>query len=184
MPILPCPSLASSCLRSCDQSIQPGDGGFGFLVDVSTFRQYGQFTPYFAGTYLFNPEETSSVKTWRGREPEAFTSISDQYVARAGVMWAIPNVPGLAFGFGGRIEGVPVHDVFGGSEGFRRPGYAFSWDPSLAYASGRSMFTLSVPWAEKRNRQQSVPDKQADPDRHGDAAFADWLLMFGWSYQL
>ena len=40
----------------------------------------------------------------------------------------------------------------------------------------------NVKSAEKRNRQRSVPDKQEE-GRHGDAAFADWLLLFGWSYR-
>jgi len=170
-------------VRTADQSIQPGDGGFGFLVDINAYKQLGRFVPYFAGTYLFNPEETNGVKTWRGRQPEAIMSIADQYVARSGVLWST-GVEGLSVGFGLRMEGVPVHDLLGGSDGFRRPGYAVSWDPSLVYATQRGTFTLSVPWAEKRNRQKSVPDAQdEDPDRHGDAAFADWLLLFGWSYR-
>jgi hypothetical protein len=43
---------------------------------------------------------------------------------------------------------------------------------------------LSAPVAVYRNREQSVPDKQfqavspQDPPRHGDAAFADYMILF------
>ncbi len=173
---------SGNVVRTVDQSIQPGDGGFGFLVDTSMFKQYGDFAPYFAGTYLFNPEETSGVRTYRNRESEAKMSIADQYVARTGVMWAPHQEIALSYGLGGRIEGVPVRDVFGGDQGFRRPGYAISVEPSIAYSQGKSTFSLALPIALVRNRQRSVPDMQ-EPGRHGDAAFADWVLLFGWTYR-
>ncbi len=169
--------------RHVDQSIQPGDGGFGFLIDFAAFGTIGDFGPYLTATYLFNPEETSGVETYRSRETEALMSISDQYIARAGVQWACAD--NWALGLGGRIEGVPVEDVFGGSQGFRRPGYAISVEPSAAYTWGKeaqNTVSLSVPIAVVRNRQRSVPDKE-EPGRHGDAAFADWFLLLGWTYR-
>ena len=45
-------------------------------------------------------------------------------------------------------------------------------------------FGIYAPVALYRNREQSVPDKQyqetnpTSPSRHGDAAFADYLIMF------
>ena len=83
---------------------------------------------------------------------------------------------------GGRIEGVPVRDVIGGSDGFRRPGYAISVEPGVAYWAGRHLISLAVPIALYRNRTQSVPDEERNG--HGDAAFADWILLLGWTFTL
>ena len=79
--------------------------------------------------------------------------------------------------FGGRIEGVPVRDAFGGSDGFRRPGYAISIDPGLMYGHRSWTFTVNAPVAVERNRKKSVTDYA---NRfHGDAAFADFSFLFG-----
>jgi hypothetical protein len=164
--------------RTVDQSIQPGDGGFGFVFDLQAFKQWGNFAPYLNITYLLNPQETNGVDTWRGRESESIMSVADQYLGRIGLQW-VPD-DHFAFGLGWRIEGVPPEDLIGGSDGFRRPGYATSVEPSMAYVAGRSVFSIAVPIALVRNRQQSVPDE--DRDGHGDAAFADWVLLLGWSY--
>jgi hypothetical protein len=166
--------------RTVDQSIQPGDGGFGFTIDVSAFKQLGNFAPYFNGTYLFNPMETNGVNTYRGRQNESIMSIPDSYMARGGVQWS--PIEHFTFGLGGRIEGVPVRDVIGGDDGFRRPGYALSVEPSVSYWKGRSIFSIAVPIAVERNRQKSVPDEENG--NHGDAAFADWVLLAGWSFTL
>ena len=165
--------------RTVDQSIQPGDGGLGFTLDLSAFKQWDSYGAYFNGTYLFNPMETNGVDTYRSRESESIMSIPDSYVARAGLTWAPEN--SLTLGLGGRIEGVPAKDVFGGSDGFRRPGYAVSVEPSATFALDRSVFSLSLPIALERNRVRSVPDMKEG--RHGDAAFADWVLLLSWSYR-
>lgn len=167
--------------RTVDQSIQPGDGGFGFLIDVNTFKKFGdEFAGYLSGTYLFNPMETNGVDTYRGRDSESIMSIPDTYMARGGVQWAPAEK--WAYGVGLRVEGVPSEDVFGGSDGFRRPGYAWSAEPSVSYAAGRSVFSVALPIALYRNRTKSVPDEE--DGRHGDAAFADWVFLFGWTFAL
>lgn len=166
-------------VQTVDQSIQPGDGGFGFIVDFSGYRQFGvasRFAAYGSATYLLNPEGTSGVQTYRSRESEAIMSIADQYVARAGVQAAPASWNGFSVGLGGRIEGVPVYDLVGSSDGFRRPGYAVSAEPSLTWSRGDTYLTLAVPIALQRNRQRSVPDRMEE-GRHGDAAFADWLVL-------
>ena len=78
-----------------------------------------------------------------------------------------------------RIEGVPVRDAFGKSDGFRRPGYAISVDPGFLYSRGRYLFACNIPWAVERNRRRSVADIQNHT--HGDAAFADYALIFSLS---
>jgi hypothetical protein len=161
-----------------DQSIQPGDGGWGFVLSLYGFKQIGLFTPYAYGSYLFNPQEDNGAATGRGKAGEEIMSIPDSYLARIGTMVAIPQVEGLSAGIGLRIEGVPVRDIIGDDGGFRRPGYAISVEPQLVYATGNDVFSLAVPWAWIRNRQRSVADQNAGG--HGDAAFADYLILVGW----
>jgi hypothetical protein len=168
-------------IETVDQSVQPGDGGFGLLVDLSGYRELdsqGAYAGYVSGAYLINPEGTNGVHTFRRRPGEQIMSIADQYVLRAGFLASPATWKGLAVGLGGRIEGVAVHDLFGSSEGFRRPGYALSIEPSLTWTRGSHSVSLAVPIAYQRNRQRSVPDLANGT--HGDAAFADYLILAGY----
>jgi len=172
--------------HAVDQSIQPGDGGFGFTAEVFGFlelfpRGYG----YLQGYYLFNPETTNGTNTARSNPFEKEMSIADQYLGRLGINYALVPDWGLSVGLGGRIDGVPVRDALGQSTGFRRPGYAVSIEPGLYMTRRQWSFSLTVPVAIYRNRQQSVPDMQSTKAsgvyRHGDAAFADYLITASFS---
>jgi hypothetical protein len=165
-------------VRTVDQSIQLGDGGWGLVVDVSAFKQFGRVAPYFNGTYVITPQETNGVKTYRSGAGEGIMSIADQYMWRTGVQWSM--LDNLALGLGVRMEGVPVEDIVGGDDGFRRPGYSIGIEPSVAWRKGRHTLTFAMPWAIKRNRLKSVPDQERGT--HGDAAFADYVILLGWAY--
>ena len=89
---------------------------------------------------------------------------------------------------GGRIEGVPAEDLIGGSNAYRRPGYSIAIEPGLNYNTSTFAINLSVPSSIVRNRTQSYLDKVRTEEtgeyRHGDAAFADYLVNFGITYRL
>jgi len=171
--------ISGAVRRVNDQSIQPGDGGTGLIADLQAFKGVGRATLFFSGTYLFNPRNTNGVQTGRARPSEAIMSVADQYLGRAGVVVPVPKARRFALSLGARIEGVPVSDLLGGSEGFRRPGYAISADPGLIYFRNKEIWSLSVPIALFRNRQQSITDLR--DRRHGDAAFADYFVTVGYS---
>lgn len=169
--------------RTVDQSIQLGDGGWGLLLDVYAYRQLSsQWSLYANAFYAVTPEETNGVPTFRGNPFEAEMAIADSYMARLGVDWLIWPRFDVTFSLGGRIEGVPVHDFVGGSDGFRRPGYAVSIEPGLTATFGSVSASLYAPQAVYRNRERSVADRRwtevTGVYRHGDAAFADGLVMF------
>lgn len=169
-------------IRTVDQSIQPGDGGFGILVDFSTFSALagGKMSLYGSGAYLSTPGEKSNVQTYRSARGEEVMSIADQYLVRGGVAFPIPRSVSMTFSAGLRAEGVPVRDIIGGDTGFRRPGIAVSIEPAInMIVKGKNAVTLSVPVAIYRNRFQSVPDIARGA--HGDAAFADYLVLAGYS---
>ena len=160
-----------------DQSIQPGDGGWGFAVEGLGFKRFGgRAVGYASASYLFNPEEQS--KTDRGgNDPNTrYLSIADQYLARVGVA---SNFRWVTASLGGRLEGVPSSDLIGGDKGFRRPGFAISVEPGLTFRRGHSALTVGVPFAVYRNRTRSYADKINGG--HGDAAFADYLVIVGFS---
>jgi hypothetical protein len=109
-----------------DIAIQPGDAGWGMLVETVAYRKL--FTKAFAygsGFYLFNPrEKNSAVTTLPVYGEYRNLSVPDQYMGRVGLNYALLPQKGVSASFGGRIDGIPSRDVFGGSDGFRRPGMA------------------------------------------------------------
>lgn len=162
-----------------DQSIQAGDGNWGFSVDVQAYQPvWFNAMLYFSGSYLFSPADTNGVSSGRIRFRETVNSVPDQYLARGGVAHAVPKVNGLVVTFGGRWEGIPVRDLIGKSNGFRRPGYAISVDPGMLYSRHGYTFSFSVPWAVERNLRRSVPEIE-NGFRDNAATFADYLVIFG-----
>lgn len=163
-------------VRPFDESIQPGDGTWGFALATEAYREfYFHTTGYFTGSWLFSPQDTTGVLTYRSQPGEGVVSATDQYLWRGGFSHPVPKLYGLALSIGGRMEGVPVRDAFGSSNGFRRPGYVISIEPGLMYARGRNMFNVSGPWAMERNRKTSVTDYANNT--HGDAAFSDYTVI-------
>ena len=172
-----------------DPSIQPGDGGFGFSAEFQAFREISpRWSAYAQAFYLFNPQNTNGVSLPSGPVAGVLgpvTSIADQYSARLGVTFALLPKYGLSLSLGPRVDGVPPDDAIGGSDGFRRPGYALSIEPGLAWSHGRWSASLTIPVAVHRERVRSNEDKKVSALRNiysvGDAAFADWFLTFSLS---
>jgi hypothetical protein len=114
-------------------------------------------------------------------------SVPDQFALRTGVFRSLEKIHGMGISLGGRVEGIPVRDAIGGSDGFRRPGYIISIEPGISYMKGNVTGTLNVPVALFRNRTQSIPDiENSTPTEivHGDAAFADYLINFTLAFRI
>ena len=160
--------------RYVDSSIQPGDGGTGFTVQLGAFYMLDHWVPnvslYGNGFYLFNPEE---------RNEKTGFSIPDGYMVRGGVEYRFPHVQGLSASLGMRNEGIVAHDAFGGSRGSRRPGFAVAVEPGVTYAKGRYSATFTFPIAVHRNRVTTFGAIKA-----GDAAFADYTWNLSLSMKL
>jgi hypothetical protein len=165
--------------RAVDQSIQPGDGGYGLVADFQAYKAVKRVTLYASGSYLSNPRGTNGVKTGRSRPSEAIMSVADQYAYRAGAVLPFPKLNTLVWSLGIRGEGVPSKDLIGESEGFRRPGYILSVDPGMIYSKGKNRWTLNAPIPFRRDRTRSFSDLLVNG--HGDAAFADYTIMVGYS---
>jgi hypothetical protein len=163
-------------IATADQSLQPGDGGWGFVLASQAYKQIWLRTMlYFQGQYLFNPEDTNGVATFRTQPGQAVMSITDQYLFRGGFSHGIPHFRRLELSLGGRFEGVPVRDAFGSSDGFRRPGYIVSIDPGMMFSFYHETISVNGPWALLRDRENSVPEIAAGTN--GDAFFANYTVI-------
>ncbi|APQ16473.1 protein involved in meta-pathway of phenol degradation [Maribacter hydrothermalis] len=177
--------------RPVDQSIQPGDGGFGFTADFQWYQKLtnGLFS-YASGFYLLNPREINGIRTFRETlspllENESIMAVPDQYSVRTGLSYSLS--PTISSSLGARFDCVPVKDLIGGNEGFRRPGNVLSIDPGIGFNKSNFSLNLNVPFAIRRERPQSITDIQTEIQtgnpRHGDAAFADYVINFAVSYR-
>lgn len=181
----------SLVLGPVDQSIQLGDGGTGFTIEVNGYYNFSKKIGVYANLfYLLNPREHNGVSTARGAAPSAnallygssVMSVPDQYMMRGGINLSFHS---FTFSAGARFEGIPSEDLIGGSSGFRRPGYILGTEPGINYQLGKINFFASVPVWIVRNRTQSVPDKVRTEITgiyaQGDAAFSDYTINAGMS---
>ncbi|MGB4844476.1 MAG: hypothetical protein WBP16_08425 [Ferruginibacter sp.] len=167
--------------KSVDQSIQLGDGGFGFSIEAQGYqRLFKNASLFYNGFYLFNPRNTNNNFRGGNNPITMYNSVPDQFAIRVGMIYSFLKKKNLSATLCGRVEGLPAHDAIGKSEGFRRPGYIISVEPGVSYRTKRVAYQLNLPVAVYRNRTRSVDDLARD--RHGDAAFADYLLNIGVTY--
>lgn len=180
-------------LGAVDQSIQLGDGGTGITFEINSFYNLSHSLGFYGNFYyLSNPREQNGVSTARGGTPSATAvfngsevmSVPDQLMIRAGVNYMIGRVT-LSAGL--REECLPVYDLIGGSNGFRRPGKIVTIEPGVTYSFSKINLFAYVPTAISRNRTQSVPDKlstaRTGKYTQGDAAFADYSINLGASFR-
>jgi hypothetical protein len=165
-------------LRPVDISIQPGDGGWGMVLEMQGYREFlTNLYGYVAGFYLINPRVKNGTETLRSTPGNiVINSVPDQYLGRLGLSYLIWPRHGLSLSLGARIDGIPTRDLIGGGDdGFRRPGYSIDMEPGLAMSQGRYMFTLSGPVALYRHEEASIRDLQTGT--RGAGGFADYLIL-------
>ena len=177
-------------VRPVDQSIQLGDGGLGLIVETQMYLKLNEKFYLTTGAfYLANPRETNGTRTFREKlnvllKNEAITSVPDQFSSRIAMNYSPNSISNISIG--GRYEGVPVHDLIGGSAGFRRPGNIVSLEPVYSYMKNNLTLNFGLPIAVRRNRPQSYTDLEYSRTtgifRNGDAAFADYAINLGIQY--
>ncbi len=135
-----------------DVSVQPGDKAWAPAAGVRGFRDFGALTVFGSGVYLFDPRGTTGVPTFFGSlsnpNNKQLNSSADQYLFQSGFVarpwrrhrkWPVPS---LSY----RVSGVPIHDVFGPSDGFRRPADIQFIEPGVTMTMGPQVvsFTFSI----------------------------------------
>jgi hypothetical protein len=178
-------------LRAVDPAIQPGDGGWGIILSGSAFAKvYKNTFAYLNGFYLINPRETNGVHTvnfdvppfTHGDKGLMFDSVPDQSMVRGGLAGAIWPKIGLSGSLGARWEGIPSHDLIGGSDGWRLPGYSVSIEPGVSISHGKEYLSVTAPVAVYRYGIVSVPFARTHDALGGIASFADFQINVTYSH--
>jgi hypothetical protein len=176
--------------RPVDPSIQPGDGGWGIILQMQGYQRIAKnLFGYIGGSYMITPEEQNNTELTIADLPILqglitdeirHDTIADQYSGRFGLSYFVWPERGISLSLGPRIDGVPAHDAIGGDMGFRRPGFSIAVEPGISWTHTRHNFSLTAPVAVYRNRERSAPeDKLGRPG--GDSAFADFLIFASYS---
>jgi hypothetical protein len=177
---------ATNAPRYVDQSVQPGDGGWGLMIDGQAFWRVSRTLLFASASYLANPRdtnETPSILVVLGLPTTGPTagldvnSVPDQYLARAG--GTVPVWKGISASLAWRMEGLRRYDLIGGSHGWRRPGTAMFIEPGISYSSGPHSVTLNVPIGYYYNRH---PNPYTG--REGDATFPRHIFLTSYSARL
>jgi hypothetical protein len=163
-----------------DQTVQPGDGGWGILLGSQAFHQITERSnAYATGFYMVSPKAESDVK--RGGVP---WSVPDVYSARLGATYDVQPDWGLSLSLGGRFDGIPVHDLVGGGDDstVKRSSQILYADPGLSVGQGRGTFTLSVPVRMWVNREKSELE-QSNPSMVNGGGFAKYLVFASYAWR-
>ena len=166
-----------------DQTIQPGDGGWGVLLETRAFRQITERAhAYGFASYMINPKARSDVQ-WVPASGQHW-SVPDVYSGRLGAAFSVLPDQGLTMSLGARIDGIPIHDLIGGGDDdtIKRTAYVIFADPGLSYARGRSIVTLSVPYRLAVNRQKSLFEQRTNALNAG--GFAKHLVFASYTHRL
>lgn len=162
-----------------DQSIQLGDGGWGWIVRGHGYRELSANSSWYAaGSYLLSPKNTTHVTYGPGGAP---ISVPDVYYGRSGVAFTLSKKHQLSASLGARVDGLPKHDLVGESDGFRRPVLIAFVDPALTYVRGRSTFSINVPVLVYEDFKRSLLDERTGKPGGGD--LAEYLFFFGFEYR-
>ena len=175
-------------LRYVDQSVQPGDGGWGAMFEISGFKTIPHAQLFGSASYLANPRDKNTTTsgsinrlpagaTPAGNPDRFYNSVPDQYMARLG--GAVPvGKTGFAGSLAWRVEGLPRYDLIGGSHGFRRPGVEMFLEPGVSYAKGSQIYSFQMPIGYYRNR---FPDPYTGAA--GDATFPKYIFLVSYGYR-
>jgi hypothetical protein len=178
--------------RPVDSAIQPGDGGWGIILSGNAFAKLFKDTfVYVNGFYLINPRETNGVHTinfdrlsfTHGDKGLKFNSVPDQSMVRGGLARPLWRAIGLSGTLGVRWEGIPAHDLIGGSDGYRLPGYSVSIEPGISISHGRDYLSVTAPVAVYRYGIASVPLARVHAANAGNASFADYQINVTYSHE-
>lgn len=175
-------------LRYVDQSVQPGDGGWGLLFELSGFKKVPHAQLFASANYLANPRDRNGTTsgsinrlppntTPTGNADRFYNSVPDQFMVRAGGAVPVKNT-GFVGTLAWRIEGLPRYDLIGASHGFRRPGVEMFLEPGVSYAKGNQFWAFQLPIGYYRNR---FPDPYTGAA--GDATFPNYIVLASYGYR-
>ena len=155
----------------------PGSGGWGIILGLYGYREIvPRLNAFLTGAYTITPAEnyTPTASSVAGYTDY---SIADSYSGRGGFEYLVwPSHP-VWLSLAGRIDGVPVNDLAGGSQGFRRPGHSVAIDPGVSASYKSWTFSFNTPVAVSRARLQNVTELATGAPAAA-AGFAEIQVLF------
>lgn len=176
-------SLVQGTFVPVDISVQPGTGGWGIVPTVQAFRSFGPVTAYGVATYVITPQNTNSTPSFFpslfGRPNPAVNSIADQFLFEGGVSVATP-LHWISPTLGYRVAGVPVNDLIGGSDGFRRPATLNYIEPGVNITLFGRTLNISVPVVTYINIKPRIIN---GVNANTDATVPDYMFTLNYSFR-
>jgi hypothetical protein len=174
-------------LRYVDQSVQPGDGGWGLMMEGQAFWRVKRAFLFASGSYLANPKdtnETPSIIVILGLPTNTgqfagldVNSVPDQYLTRIG--GTVHVWKGFSASLAWRMEGMKRYDLFGASHGWRRPGTEMFIEPGVSFTQGPHTVSFNLPLGYYYNRRANPYTGIA-----GDATFPRQIFLTSYSLRL
>ncbi len=162
-----------------DEGAQLGNGGWELLFRAQGTAALGNgpFMAYGSGYYGMSLTGTSGVYQPKpDGSPNALRAVPDTYSGRLGLGYLLPVLQNLVLTAGGRINGVTVKDIIGGTDlYFRRPGYEIFVEPGLSYTFGRNVASISVPVRAYAKKLDSTLDESRG--QHTGSDFVPFLVI-------
>jgi hypothetical protein len=175
-------------------SILLGDGGTGIITELNTFYILNKTVSFYGNFYyLINPRDQNGQIFTTGRPLDPLRikagavelTVPDVFSFRAG---AYLNSNNLSYSAGLRLEGSPVHDLIGASNGDRRAGYNLSVEPGILYKMKKGTLYAYLPVTVSRKALQTIPDKNLSKiigvNTMSSASSADYLIFLGVAFKL
>jgi len=173
--------------RAVFTGAQLGSGAWGLAPILEGFKQFKYFTIFGTGSYLFSLRGQNNTYSFGAAISPAgptsvpansrYNSTPDSYFVHNGVAAPIPipRLSGLSGLFAWRMVGVPVHNVFGPTTGFRQPGYFVTVEPGLNFDTKLATYSFSVPLRVAQKVEASLGSPKASD-------FAPHLILVSVSF--
>jgi hypothetical protein len=186
---------AAKMLSPVNVAIQLGDGGTGFTTDLNAYYIFNKTVSIYGNFfYLINPRDENNTPSLPPNSPPPVValfdslgtevnSVPDSYTMRAGVDFTFNHLVGT---LGLRYEGVPAHDLIGGSDGLRRPGRIFSFEPGIQYKFKTSFLYGFVTIPMYRSTVPAPTDAEASKivgyDYTTPGHYANYVFFLGYTF--
>lgn len=165
------------------QSIELGDGGWGWSVRTQGFQPFGsRLYLYGGGSYTFNPRKTSEVVRTPG-SPQHW-AVPDTWDASVGVAGAIWPAQGFSARLGVAFDGTRKRDLIGGTDSLehRLPATSGYVMPGLTLTRGAHTLTVTMGARIYKNFLPSVWDDANG--KKGGGGLAKYVFQTGYAVRL
>lgn len=168
-------------------AIQPGEGGWGLILQGEAFRYVGSRTfAYAAGAYTANPKEAIDVP--RGPGDSLMIGVPDTYDVRTGLSFNVLSRSELSpatrtilsLNLGWRQDATTKRDLIGGKDlAYRAPAIVGYLDNGVSLVRGRHAVSVSAPLRIYQNYRRS--DADIALGRPGGGDLARYMLIVDFS---